>query len=671
MNAVYARIRGKNDYRLACLGLGLLLLLLALRTSNNLASLFVNTDPVVAEATRVYFFDLWLPRVLAALLAGAALGVSGVLFQALTRNPLAAPDLLGVTGGAQLGVFALMVLPALAGIGRVPVLFACGLAAAGMVALTGGGWRASPLRLLLAGTACSLLFGAIINMLLTIYEESIAGVALWSNGAMYQSGFDALLAAAPWLILPLLILPLLWHSLEVAALGDDASQTLGVPLPQLRLATVLTGTVLAAVAVAIAGPLGFVGLIAPNLLRAAGVHRLKALLPLSALWGALILLATDSLVVIFDLDTTISTGVMVALVGTPLLLVLIYRNRQLGGAESAQAMGIGRQVLSFPVAVSCLILLLAALIAFAIAMGSEWLAPMRWIAAWHGHDELARLFIDLRLPRVLVALIGGAMLAASGALLQSVIKNPLAGPEILGITQGASLAILIAMVLVPLAGRPLLFCAAFAGGGAVLLLTLLLNRRHRLAPLPVALTGIACGAVCTALAQWVIVQNSVQPARFLVWLIGGTYGRSWTDVYALGPWLLLAIPALAILARPLALLSLGEESAAALGVPVAKLRLAALVLGTILACAAVATIGPVAFVGLMTPHLARLLGFQTLGKNLPVAMLLGALLLGIADVLGRMLLAPIEIPAGVTTAIIGAPYLLGMLVLGQRRLSAR
>ncbi|WP_432721084.1 iron ABC transporter permease [Jeongeupia wiesaeckerbachi] len=663
--------RRSHDVWLLGLGLALLLAIAGARIGQNMTQLFGDPTGVGAEGAHIYLFELRLPRVLAALLAGGALGVSGALFQSLTRNPLAAPDLLGVTGGAQLGVFAAMMLPALAGVGSVPLLFTFGLGAAALTAVTAGGWHASPLRLILAGTACSLLFGAIINMLLTVYEESIAGVALWSNGAMYQSGMGGVLAAAPWVLLPLLLLPVLVRPLEVAALGDESARSLGVPLQWVRVATVLTGTALAAAAVAVAGPLGFVGLIAPNLLRAARVHRLRLLLPLAAVWGALILLATDSLVVGLDLDTTVSTGVMVALIGTPLLLALIYSNRRLGGLDAGASASVGGWSLPF---VPVLLALVAALVAVAfaaMAFGSEWLPPSRWLAGWTGQEVLAGLLIDLRLPRVLVAMIGGAMLAASGALLQGVVKNPLAGPEILGITQGAALGGLISMVLAPLEGRPLMFAASFIGGGAVLALTLLLNRRHRLAPLPVALTGIALGAVCTALAQWVIVQNSVQPARFLVWLIGGTYGRSWNDVFALGPWLLLALPVLLLLVRPLELLALGEDSAAALGVPVARLRLGALLLGAMLACAAVATVGPVAFVGLMTPHLARLLGFHSLNRRLPVAMLLGALLLAVADVLGRMVLAPIEVPAGVTTALIGAPYLLGMLIFGQRRARAR
>lgn len=486
---------------------------------------------------------------------------------------------------------------------------------------------------------------------------------------MYQSDLGQLLSALVWCLPVVAAIPWLVRPLEVMALGDESAHMLGVSLSKARFATAICGTVLTAVAVALAGPLGSLGLIAPNLLRAAAVQRLRVLLPLSALWAAVILLATDSVVQGLGLDSTLSTGMLVAMLGTPLLLLLIYRYQQqhMGG----NSVGVSRQPRShsawFVPLLLGLVALLLAMAMVAMAVGSEWLGPSRWWAAWQGQDAVAGLLMDLRLPRVLVAMVAGAMLAASGVLLQSVVRNPLAGPEVMGITQGAGLGVLLVLVWIPLAGRPTLFAAALTGGAMVLLLTVLLNRRHRLAPLPVALTGIALGGLCMALSQWVIVQSSVQPARFMVWMVGGTYGRSWSDVQALLPCLLVCLPGLWLLIKPLELLALGEENAAALGVPVAGLRVVALMLGTALASAAVATVGPVAFVGLMMPHLAHLLGFGQIRYRLPVAMLLGALLMAVADVLGRQLLAPVEVPAGVTTALLGAPYLLGMLLLGQRK----
>lgn len=640
-------------------GVFLLLVLSGIRLWPELCSFFsLDVSALDMHITQLLFFNLRLPRVLAAVVAGAALGLSGALFQALTRNPLAAPDLLGVTGSAQLGIFAAIIFPVLGGVARVPFLFACGMLGALLAIFAAGGWQASALRLILAGMACSLLFSAFSLMLMTIFEEDIASVALWSNGLLYQPDAHGLLTVMAWFCFPLLLLPWIIKPLEISALGDNTARALGVALRPLRLMTLLITTLFAAGATAVAGPMGFIGLIAPNLLRTLGVQRLSRLLPLAAIWGAVILLAADSLVMRLQLEATLSTGVMIVMVGTPVLLFLIHRHRVLTGMNSTTHNWFRFQ-LPFKYTVLVCSVLLLLLIVFAALYGETWLTPHQWF------DN--RLVLELRLARVLTALLAGALLAASGVLLQSVVRNPLAGPEVLGIVQGSGLAILLMMVTTSMLSRGMLLFTSFFGGTMTLGLILILNRRHHLAPLPIALTGIALGALYAALSQWLVVENSVEQARFLVWLVGGTYGRSLVDALYLLPWFLCALPILYWLARPLDMLVLGEQYAATLGIPVIRVRMLALALATVLACAVVAVIGPVSFVGLMTPHLAQMLGFHRHRQRLPIAMLLGALVLGLADVAGRTVLAPIEIPAGAMTALIGAPYLIAMLVLGQRK----
>lgn len=623
----------------------------------------------ITAMAEVLLLHLRLPRVFSALLAGAALGISGLLFQSGTRNALASPDLLGVTAGAQIGVLAAMTLPWLSGNVTPPLLFACGLAAAAIAGIAAGGYRATPLRLLLAGSACTLFFTAITTMLLVLNEQSTDGVALWSSGSLYQPGGAGVVSAGLWMLLPLAALPLLLRPLDVLALGDDAAATLGIAPSAIRMSTLAAAVGFAAVAVSIAGPIGFIGLLAPNMLRACRVFRLRWLLPLSALWGAVLLLVSDSLLLASGLEGNLFTGIVVAMVGTPLLLVLIHRGGMLAapqpqGGNEAHGHGNLRMVL---VVLGGGVLMLYGL---AMAAGAEGLSPSRWWRAWQGLDPIAATLLDLRLPRATVAAFGGALLAASGLLLQSVVRNPLAGPDLLGINQGAGLATLAALSMWPAVTRGGMFAAALAGGAIVLCVTLACNRKHRYAPLPVSLTGIALGALCTSLAQWVVVQQNIHPAQSVIWLAGGTYGRSWEDVAAIAPWFVLALPALLLLMRPLDMLALGDDNAAALGVPVTALRVIALALATVLASTVVAVVGPIAFVGLMTPHIARLLGFGSHRHRLPVAMLLGAAILMAADILGRTLLAPREIPAGVLTALFGAPYFV-WLMIGQARREKR
>jgi iron complex transport system permease protein len=628
----------------------------------------------------VLLVNLHVPRVLAAIVAGACLGVAGALFQALTRNPLASPDLLGITGGAQLGLLAAMLIPALAGTASVPLLFACGLLAAACVAAAAGGWRATPLRMVLAGSVCMLLFSAVSTLTLAFFEQSIAGVALWASGSLYQPGVDGLLTAVLWLLLPLAALPFVVRPLDPIALGDDAALAVGVRVDAARFYALLVAVGFASVAVSIAGPMSYVGLIAPNLLRhlrGSRSTRLAALAPLSALVGALLVLATDSMVLALDLDGTLSTGVAIAVVGTPLMLAMIRHGGAWTSALTHTADAAAQTarwrfaswitgLSAFGIA-SMIVAVVVVSIYAAGTLGSTTLDPSRWLAALNGDDAIARMLLDLRLPRVACALLAGAMLAASGVLMQSVVRNPLAGPEVLGVTQGASLATLVALLFWPLAAHATIAVSSLIGGGVTLVAILALNRRTRYAPLAVALTGLVVGTLWTTLAQWVIVQESVQPARFVVWLVGGTYGRSWSDVLALLPWCALALPAFVLLARPLDLLALGDDQAASLGLPVALLRPLALTVATVAACAAVAAVGPIGFVGLMAPHLAAMLGARAHRMRLWLAATCGAAILAAADIGARTLLAPREIPAGVLTALIGAPYLLALLIVQARR----
>ncbi|HWT39159.1 MAG TPA: Fe(3+)-hydroxamate ABC transporter permease FhuB, partial [Paraburkholderia sp.] len=527
-----------------------------------------------AALAQVLLFNLHVPRVLAAIVAGACLGMAGALFQALTRNPLASPDLLGITGGAQLGLLAAMLIPALAGMASVPLLFGCGLLAAACVAAAAGGWRATPLRMVLAGSVCMLLFSAVSTLTLAFFEQSIAGVALWASGSLYQPGGDGLLTAVLWLLLPLAALPFVVRPLDPISLGDDAALAVGVRVEAARFYALLVAVAFASVAVSIAGPMSYVGLIAPNLLRhlrGSRSTRLAALAPLSALVGALLVLATDSMVLALDLDGTLSTGVAIAVVGTPLMLAMIRHGGAWASAlthttdaaaQTAQGRFAAWITKLSPFAVALIVAAVAAISIYAAgALGPTTLDPSRWLAALNGDDAVARMLLDLRLPRVVCALLAGAMLAASGVLMQSVVRNPLAGPEVLGVTQGASLATLVALLLWPLAAHATIALSSLIGGGVTLVAILALNRRMRYAPLAVALTGLVVGTLWTTLAQWVIVQESVQPARFVVWLVGGTYGRSWSDVLALLPWCAVALPAFVLLARPLDLLALGDDQA--------------------------------------------------------------------------------------------------------------
>lgn len=283
-----------------------------------------------------------------------------------------------------------------------------------------------------------------------------------------------------------------------------------------------------------------------------------------------------------------------------------------------------------------------------------------WHAAWSDTSPYSHLVLQLRLPRTLLAWPVGAALAVSGALVQGVTRNPLAAPDVIGVTSGAGLA--AAFVVLVLGDMPLwtLPLSAFAGGLAAALLVYLLAWRGGVSPMHLALVGVAVTQLFAAGIDYLASAQADRVALAVIWLRGSLWGRNWDHLMLALP-LLPLLPASLLLAQRLNLLALGDAAAQALGVSVDSTRRQALLLAVLLASGAVAVAGTVAFIGLLAPHLARLLVGADHRRLLPLSALLGGLLLLVADTLGRGLLSPLEVPAGIMTALLGAPYFLYLL----------
>ncbi len=269
----------------------------------------------------------------------------------------------------------------------------------------------------------------------------------------------------------------------------------------------------------------------------------------------------------------------------------------------------------------------------------------------------------LRLPRMLVAALVGVALGISGTILQGLTRNPLASPGILGINAGAgfvAVSLIVVFENVPAGMIPL---AAFAGAFTVALLIYLLAWRGGDSPIRLILVGIGLGAVTTALTTLMITFGDIYNVqRALIWLTGSVYGRSWDELRALLPWVAIFAPLTFLLARDLNALNLGEDVAKGLGSRVEIRRGLLLLASVALAGATVAAAGTIGFVGLMSPHIARrLVGPDHLGL-VPTAGLVGALIVVGADLVGRTIFAPIELPAGLVTAAVGAPFFIYLLI---------
>ena len=268
----------------------------------------------------------------------------------------------------------------------------------------------------------------------------------------------------------------------------------------------------------------------------------------------------------------------------------------------------------------------------------------------------------LRLPRMLVAALVGLALGISGAIMQGLTRNPLASPDIMGISAGAGLVAVTLLVVVqdvPAGSTP---AATFAGALIMALLIYILAWRKGDSPIRMILIGVGLQAIASAATTLMITFGDIYDVqRALIWLTGSVYARSWAEVKALLPWLLVFVPLATLLARHLNVLNLGEEVARGLGSRVAWQRGLLLVAAVALAGATVAAAGTIGFVGLMAPHFARRLAGPLHEGLLPVSGLIGGLIVVAADLVGRTLFAPIELPCGLITAAIGAPFFIYLL----------
>jgi len=275
----------------------------------------------------------------------------------------------------------------------------------------------------------------------------------------------------------------------------------------------------------------------------------------------------------------------------------------------------------------------------------------------------------LRLPRMLVAALVGLALGISGTILQGLTRNPLAAPGILGINAGAGLVAVTLIVVFESVPAGVIPIAAFAGACTVALLIYLLAWRGGDSPIRLILIGIGLGAITSALTTLMITFGDIYNVqRALIWLTGSVYGRTWDELNALLPWIVVFAPLALLLARDLNALNLGEDVARGLGSRVEIRRGLLLLSAVALAGATVAAAGTIGFVGLMSPHIARRLVGPDHTGLLPTAGVLGGLIVVAADLVGRTIFAPIELPCGLITAAIGAPFFI-YLLWRQRRVA--
>lgn len=305
--------------------------------------------------------------------------------------------------------------------------------------------------------------------------------------------------------------------------------------------------------------------------------------------------------------------------------------------------------------------LMVLLFGLSIRLGTYTLSFEEIWAAFQPDDKNYFTLMEYRLPRAVLAILLGGALAISGVLVQSVVRNPLASPDILGINNAAGLVAVSVLMFLPNLAFYWMPIFAFLGGVlSFVILWIVCGFNFR--PIKMAIIGVALSALWAAISHYLMLTNPVEINTAMLWLTGSLWGRSWSYLNVVLPWLVVLLPLPFIFCRDLDTLGLGENKASTLGVTVNKVQISVLVLAVALSTTAVAICGPIAFLGLVAPHLARrLVGGRHL-TLLPAALIIGALLLQLSDILARVIDPPTELPAGILTAIIGAPYFFYLLM---------
>jgi iron complex transport system permease protein len=612
------------------------------------------TNPDLNSYMQVLVHDSVLPRFLIALVAGGALGLSGAIFQQVLRTPLADPSTLGVSAGAYLALaLATLWFPALVLSVRELVALAGGLLAFALVFLIAWPHRLSPVALILAGLVVTFICGAISAAVSLSYSLGMTGLFVWASGSLTQNDWSAVSRLLPYALFGCVAAAFLARPLELVSLNDEGARSLGLPLFYVRLLSTLLAVVLAAFTVSAVGVIGFVGFAAPFIARAAGARRLPHRMIASIAIGAVLLLAADeALQQAARFMREIPAGAATGLLGAPLIAIFLRQLPVMETPASQIAENRNQRPLLY-LAVAAVVLL--ALIWLSLSLGPS-------LNGWSfaSPPQMQSLLI-WRLPRLAAPAAAGILFALSGTIIQRMTNNPMASPEIIGVSAGAALGILLLVLLAP-SFTPILELAVAAVGAIVsLIVVLLMGYRSRYNPDHVLLFGIAINTAFAALIAVLLGTGLPKIFAVMQWMAGSTY--STTPAQAT---IAVTVAAIVLLIAPfftrwLDLLPLGAVSSTALGLNISTSRATLLSLSAISAAAATLLIGPMSFVGLMAPHIARTLGFQRAFPHMIAAALTGAAITTIADFIGRIALFPNQLPVGIVATLIGGPYFLWLM----------
>lgn len=601
------------------------------------------------------FVEASVPRFSMALLVGGTLGLVGSLFQQLTQNRMISPLTFGTSSGAWLGLVLLNVIaPHWAGEYSLWFALLGATLAMALVVVTVGINNLSGLPIVLAGMAVNLLLGAIATAVILLNDQYAQNLFVWGAGDLGQNGWETF----NWLILKLtpifLLLVFAPRILQLLSIGTQGAAGRGLNVSGAFFLLMVIGVWLASVSITAVGVISFVGLIAPNIALRLGFVKARSELLASIGLGATLLALTDSLATYlgqWSLDM-IPTGTATAVIGAPALIFIA--RRQLSAQDQ-----LSLTLPDGPEYVRKGFALLLAIGAGAVLLLNIFAIPGSSSALFQWPDAFEW---SLRWPRIVTALSAGFSLAIAGVVLQRLVYNPLASPDILGVSAGGVLALVLTSLLFGYSIHELSPWVAFGGSLVALGVLLLLGRKHDFAPSILILTGLSLTAVLEALVQFALTRVGEDKYVLLGWLSGSTYRVEAQSALTLFGLVFIASISVLALSRWITLIATGRQFAVARGLNI-NFAYGLLLLLVALLCAVVTTtMGPVSFVGLLAPHIALMMGARQVKAQILLAGSVGSALLLLSDFVGQVIVYPAQVAAGTLVSVLGGSYFIYLLV---------
>lgn len=606
----------------------------------------------------VFFLHAQLPRLAMTIVIGGLFGVVGSLMQQLTQNNLTSPLTLGTSAGAWLALVVVNIwfvdwvadYSALAATLGALFAFALVIMIAGIRNMTG-------LPLVVSGMVVNILLGAIATALVTLNSQFAQNIFMWGAGDLAQDGWDKFIWLLPRITPVLLVFIFAPRILTLLRLGHDGASARGLSVLPAFTFFIILSTWLTSVSITAVGVISFIGLLAPNIVRTLGARTASEELIASGLMGMGLLLMTDTLSILMGqwLNTVIPSGVTAAAIGAP---ALIWFSRKKMRAQDQLSISIVSSVRNLSryslIGIIALLILGCSLSIFIHINDSQWLWEYPSIYQW-----------ALRFPRLLTALFAGVALAIAGVILQRLIYNPLASPDILGVSSGATFALVFSSLILGSTLQTSQWEVALLGSFFVMVILLVLGKKHQYAPASLILTGIALTASLEAFIQFFLAKGSLSSYKILLWLSGSTYRVSHDQAIYFTLAITLITGVVLLLTRWLALISIGRSFALARGLHTERASIILLVIVSLLCALVTSTVGPIAFIGLVAPHMAVLMGAQKIKSQLILSALIGATLMVWADWLGQIFIYPAQIAAGTLVAILGGSYFLCLMLLNR------